>query len=619
MPEKIIIGISVEKKIAKADENAVIVCGNSNYKAVFAFDSEWADYPVKTALFATDNKGGTDENNTIPVVFDGNECDIPQLANTTIVGVGVVSGDLTVGDQVEVSTTTPAYIPCLISIKDLGGVIAPPAPDVYDQIIALLNKYIQQGGGGGSGGTDEERVREIVAEETADLQAKTDESLETEDKTVVGAINELKGENEDIVTELAVINTVLEQSGLVAKYKATIEDTYTERVTADGANVLDGSKAKLEKVVGSTVACKQLFDISKISEASNLSKTNSDIVVTNSYGTGSNKNVKELFPAVKAGITYTVACTVEANAPSYASNGMITALGGTNILAPHYFESAGSAYVKQAVVFTEEDLTRQVFFYGLADGGTGVANSTVKWKNLMLVEGDYTNTEMPPYQPYFTGLKSASFAGIESKNADGTETSTLAFPKTETPLGVTIDFEAKKITDYGVEIVLTGSEITNFSEYTNVGKGVVFNGLTPKVEVDPKGVFTDGKVVTYLAKGGLRIGLGTNLATQNCYWYGILDTLGFTESWVDKDNPTAEEKSTAIASFKAYLAQRYADGNPVTIRYVSSTLQSEKDFTAENEYTAYKGGAEKVLDNDGKDYGADNTLSQNYIIVTGVK
>lgn len=188
MPEKIIIGISVEKKIAKADENAVIVCGNSNYKAVFAFDSEWDDYPVKTAIFATDN---TDDNKPIAVVFNGNECDIPPMANTTIVGVGVCSGDLTVSDQVEVSTTTPAYIPCLISIKDLGDAIAPPAPDVYDQIIALLNKYIQQGGGGGSGGTDEERVREIVAEEISDLQPKADESLPTESKEIVGAIKEL--------------------------------------------------------------------------------------------------------------------------------------------------------------------------------------------------------------------------------------------------------------------------------------------------------------------------------------------------------------------------------------------------------------------------------------------
>jgi hypothetical protein len=68
------------------------------------------------------------------------------------VGVGVVSRDLTVGDQVEVSTTTPAYIPCLISIKDMGGSIAPPAPDVYDQIMDLLNKYIQGGGGSGESG-----------------------------------------------------------------------------------------------------------------------------------------------------------------------------------------------------------------------------------------------------------------------------------------------------------------------------------------------------------------------------------------------------------------------------------------------------------------------------------
>ncbi|MBQ7912170.1 MAG: hypothetical protein IJ308_00285, partial [Clostridia bacterium] len=77
-------------------------------------------------------------------------------------------------------------------------------------------------------------------------------------------------------------------------------------------------------------------------------------------------------------------------------------------------------------------------------------------------------------------------------------------------------------------------------------------------------------------------------------------------------------RNQAIADFKAYLAQRYADGNPVTIRYISSTLQSETDITANNEYTAYNGGTEKVLDDDGAEYGADNTLSQDYILVTEV-
>lgn len=192
MPEKIIIGISVENKIAKADKNAVIVCGNSNYKAVFAFDGEWESYNVKTALFATD-KADNDGNGTIAVVFEGNECDIPPLENTTIVGVGVASGDLTQGEEVELATTTPAYIDCLLSIKDLGGVISPPSPDVYDQIIALLNKYLGQGGGGSGetgGGLTEAEVKEIVQAETEGLQPKTDDGLETESKSVVGAINE---------------------------------------------------------------------------------------------------------------------------------------------------------------------------------------------------------------------------------------------------------------------------------------------------------------------------------------------------------------------------------------------------------------------------------------------
>ena len=91
----------------------------------------------------------------------------------------------------------------------------------------------------------------------------------------------------------------------------------------------------------------------------------------------------------------------------------------------------------------------------------------------------------------------------------------------------------------------------------------------------------------------------------------IVTDLGFEDN-----GETDAEKLQKIIS---YLAKRYEDGNPVKIRYVSSILQSETNFTANNEYTAYKGGTEKVLDNDGAEFGVENTLTQNYLFVKEVK
>lgn len=373
-------------------------------------------------------------------------------------------------------------------------------------------------------------------------------------------------------TELAVINTVLEQSGLVSKYKATIEDTYTERVTADGANVLDGSKAKLEKVVGSTVACKNLVDIPKI----DASTKDSSIYVN---------FTQDIF--VSAGEFATVSSSIWRFQLKKKD-------GTSEYITDSQLQEGG--IVKR---ITSDNPVVEIVY-------RGTYITAGQYSKIMIAYGD-TATE---YQPYFTGLKSASFAGIESTNADGTETATLDFPKTETPLGVTIDFETKKITDYGVTIELKGTEILNYS--TALGDGSVFFSNLVGEEKNAIGVCTDATIVqkTPSVAGEMQIGDGRS-GTNPVFWKCILKQLGF---WASTDDNT-----TAVTSFRNYLAQRYADGNPVTIRYVSSTLQSETDFTESNEYTAYKGGTEKVLDNDGKDYGADNTLSQNYIIVTGVK
>lgn len=124
------IKINIKNKIAELAEPARIVCGNSDYTAVFAFDAEWAAYQTKTARFM---HGGTYTD----VVFTGERCPIPVLSNTTGVYIGVYAGNL--------CTTTPAYVGCEKSILCDGGTPAAPTEDVYTQILALLAE-INKGG-----------------------------------------------------------------------------------------------------------------------------------------------------------------------------------------------------------------------------------------------------------------------------------------------------------------------------------------------------------------------------------------------------------------------------------------------------------------------------------------
>lgn len=132
------IKISVKDKIATAPQDALIVCGNSDYFVEFEFDDEWAESNIKTARFYY-NFCHQD------IVFEGNTCQVPVLAETQLLKVGVFTDN--------VRTTTDAEIKCQYSIKKYGGNIIEPSKDVYAQIMELLNKYIQ--GGGSSGGTGE--------------------------------------------------------------------------------------------------------------------------------------------------------------------------------------------------------------------------------------------------------------------------------------------------------------------------------------------------------------------------------------------------------------------------------------------------------------------------------
>lgn len=128
------IYISVRDKIARTVSDTYIICGNSDYVAVFDFDAEWAEHDTKTARFIWNGKHAD-------VVFTGNQCDIPPITNAFGVEVGVFAGNLI--------TTTSAVIDTKKSILCKNGLPADPPPEVYAQIMEMLNN----GGANGQDGT----------------------------------------------------------------------------------------------------------------------------------------------------------------------------------------------------------------------------------------------------------------------------------------------------------------------------------------------------------------------------------------------------------------------------------------------------------------------------------
>ena len=106
-----------------------IVCGNSDCFVQFFFDSEWEDYPQKTARFVWKRDG---KPYYADVLFTGETVQVPVLYGTSEVAVGVYAGDI--------RTTAPARIPCAACITDGDPIHENPPADVYDQ----LNEYLAQ-------------------------------------------------------------------------------------------------------------------------------------------------------------------------------------------------------------------------------------------------------------------------------------------------------------------------------------------------------------------------------------------------------------------------------------------------------------------------------------------
>lgn len=121
------IKIAVADKIATVKGSPSIVCGNSDYVVTFELDAEWDDQTVKTARFNYTRDGVRRHQD---VLLDGSSCAVPVMHEVYAVEIGIYAGDI--------HTSTPARVPCIRSATDDAAEHPIPEPDVYDQLLELL-------------------------------------------------------------------------------------------------------------------------------------------------------------------------------------------------------------------------------------------------------------------------------------------------------------------------------------------------------------------------------------------------------------------------------------------------------------------------------------------------
>lgn len=125
------IHITVRDRVPTITAGEDVISHNSDYVAEFEFDEEWQD-KVKTVYFVCE------DGSYQAVVMNGNSCGVPMLdGEHRRIFVGVQAG---AAKKPSVLKTTR---PCCLKVRDsiadlLGQPIPDPTPDVYQQIMAML-------------------------------------------------------------------------------------------------------------------------------------------------------------------------------------------------------------------------------------------------------------------------------------------------------------------------------------------------------------------------------------------------------------------------------------------------------------------------------------------------
>lgn len=235
-----------------------------------------------------------------------------------------------------------------------------------------------------------------------------------------------------------------------------ITQEYTSRVTADGAEIINGALAELKEIGGSTVSCKNLVNFTGFLEGNegvmhnglSLTFENGTFHLFGTFTQTETYTQWDLAPGFRilSGKTYTSVI----DKPAIVGIPIVQSGISSNISI-----SKGSRYKSGSPA--KDSLVRTIGFTTSQFTEGQEVDFTFK---LWVVEGAYTDETAPEYQPYFSGLKNANFKSL---------TSTGAADDTEDVVSVTSPIElAEYDTAYPAEnkVVRQSATITQDTPFT---------------------------------------------------------------------------------------------------------------------------------------------------------
>ena len=488
-----------------------------------------------------------------------------------------------------------------------------------------------------------------------------------------------------------------EQGGLFTV--TTVEDTYTARETAGGnLNIADGVSTIVKTIEGSTVKCDNLipypyYDTTKTVNGVTFTDNGDGSITVNGTATeNAIFNLKTI--TVQIGSNYFLSgCPSTGSTTTYIVYAADGVYGYADAGAGKLINPASTNLSLSVLVYAGATLSNVVFRPMLNAGTTAL-----------------------PYQPYFKGLKNASFEKIVSTGKNLVPYPYEKSTKTENGITFTVNSDGS-ITANGTTTV--NPSIFNLAKislkagtyalrsFANVenagvcqfyidipsepndrtGNGVTFTLQDDIVNKNVNIIVNPNQTVNNLIFKPM-LQFGTTAQSFEPYKQSVLslpapvelpvyNTLNFqtgknvsqgvtqifdgTEDWYISGDGTnirayvvkttlnegicnfyklgdakiqgefdladgayirfnAYGIATNVDEWKAYIATQYAAGDPLIVRYKTAEVQSETDLNASSDrYLAWKGGSETIVQGevDNSEYGAENTVTQDYFTITG--
>ena len=282
-----------------------------------------------------------------------------------------------------------------------------------------------------------------------------------------------------------------------------------------------------------------------------------------------------LMPIVKIenliiGKKYTVKCDIKSNS-TISGEQLAFAISKSNVSYPKdvIVTILGNGTNSKHIEFYFTSPTNEIYLIGSVGSGT--------------VNGLQVNTgeSALPYEPYTQSVLSLPEA-VELAEYD------TAYPETGE-----IQKQSNTLTFNGTETWNDLSDDTRYIYATNI--------LIPAYPTPYEGVICN---------------LFPSSDVNGVYLTGIVE--GTYKSLVAQFLKSSFPEFNSVTAWKAYLAAQSAAGNPLTVTYKTAEATTEQaDFSADS-YIAWKNGSETIKqgDTDNSIYGAENTVEQDYYLLT---